>query len=307
MAGAGIYVEAPPLLPPTAGLLQVAAVIDHAADDDRWFDGLRWTPPNDRPVNLATVCWGGSAFAGDRSATAAGFTTPFAVISHDSCHAASFSEGEFRRRAAEALEAQEPAAVEAEFERGTLVTANPRLAEATSGHVYLASTANSQATQLALTPKDALAALDEGIARWAKGLGMIHAPSYVIAQWVAARAVNIAEFESRDQPLDPKTRLLFSPNGNPIIAGSGYFGASPDLAVVPGLTPATHTAMWAYATDLVVVHRQADVSFLADDIGSSMDRQLNEVTFRAYRMYAVQWSRLLHASVKINTVLAAAP
>lgn len=307
MAGPETIVEAPPLLPPTSGLLQVAQIIEHEAADDRWLAGARWSPPNDRPVSLATVCWGGAGFSDDRSSTPAGTAIPFAVISHDSCHAASFDTAEFRARAEESLRAQEASAVEGEFERGTLVSTNPRLAEATASHLYLGSAANTQAGQLALSPKDALAVLDEGIARWGKGLGMIHAPAYVIAQWVAARAVNVADFGPGDLPLDPKPRLLFSPNGNPIVAGSGYYGVSPDKAVVPDLTVAGHTAMWAYATDLVTVHRDANVSYLADEVSQSLNRQLNEVTWRAYRMYAVVWSRLLHASVKINTVLAAAP
>ncbi len=310
-------VEAPPLLPPTSGLLQVAQVIEHdvneagivaPAERDHWLDGIRWAAPSDAPVELATVCWGGAGFSDARSTSAPATSFhPFAVIAHDSCYAPSFTEAEFQERARASLAAQEPFAVESEFERGTLIPANPRLAQATAGHVYLASTANSQATQLTLTPKDALAVLDEGIARWGKGLGMIHAPAYVIAQWVAARAINVPDYEPADLPLDPKPRLLFSPNGNPIVAGSGYFGASPDLATVPDLTPAGHAAMWAYATDLVTVHRDATSTLLTADQGQSINRTNNEITYRAYRMYAVAWSRLLHASVKISTPLVAAP
>lgn len=308
MAGPGTDVDAPPLLPPTSGLLQVAEVIDH--DDDRWTDGIRWVPPSDAAVELATTCWGGAGFSTARSTSApVNAATPFAVIAHDSCLAVSFrnSEDEFRARSAASLKAQEPAAVEAEFERGALIPTNPRLAEASAAHLYLGSPANTQAGQLALTPKDALAALDEGIAYWGKGLGMIHAPAYVIAQWVAARAINVAEFQANDLPLDPKPRLLFSPNGNPIVAGSGYRGASPDLVTVPTLLTGGHAAMWAYATDLVTVHRDREVKFLADEMSQSLNRQNNEVTWRAYRMYAIAWSRLLHASVKIATPLVAAP
>lgn len=304
MAGPGTDVEAPPLLPPTSGLLQVAEVVEH--DDDRWTDGIRWRPPSDAAVELATTCWGGAGFSTDRPTSApvdAGI--PFAVISHDSCHAASFRSGEFRERAAENLKAQEPAAVEGEFERGALVPANPRLAEATAGHLYLGSPANTQAGQLALAPKDALAALDEGIAYWGKGLGLIHAPAYVVAQWVTAGAVF-------DDPANPaperyRARRLFSPNGNPIVAGSGYRGASPDLVTVPTLLTGGHAAMWAYATDLVVVHRDREVKFLADEMSQALNRQNNEVTWRAYRMYAVAWNRLLHASVKVATPLVAQP
>lgn len=306
MAGPGANVEAPPLLPPTSGLLHVAQVVEHEPGD-RWDGGVWWAPPSSRPVELGLVCGSGAFTVDTDRAAAVRSATPFAVISHDSCLASSFSEDEFNQRAADLLRAEESFAVEGEFERGALVPTNARLAQASAGHVFLASTANSQATQLALTPKDALAVLDEGIARWGKGLGMIHAPSYVIAQWVAARAINVADYSPNDLPLDPKPRLLFSPNGNPIVAGSGYFGASPDLAVVPDLTPAGHAAMWAYATDLVTVHRDASIGFLTDDMAQALNRLNNEVTLRAFRMYAVSWSRLLHASVKIATPLAAAP
>lgn len=315
-AGPETLVPAPPLLPPTSGLLQVAQVIEHDASPnpetrDHWLAGIRWTVPNSQGVSLATVCYGGTGLPQGFSGSPAGAAYPFAVIAEDTCLSASFREAEFQQRARDSIAAREQAAVEAEFERGALTAAlanpNPRLAEATTGHVYLGSPANTQAGQLALSPKDALAALDEAIAYWGGGLGMIHAPAYVIAQWVASRAVVIEDFDDSTVPVDPKRRLIFSPNGNPIIAGQGYRGASPDLAVVPTLLTGGHAAMWCYATDMVTVHRDDRISLIPDNTSQALDRTNNYVTWRAWRAYAIAWSRLLHASVKVNTVLAAAP
>lgn len=313
-------VPAPPLLPPLLGLVQTAQVVEHevgavgpvgfAPTQDRWLAGIRWATPGGRVVGLLDACNPALALDNSFTGSPAGAYYPFGVVAEDQCLAASFGTEEFRARARQALIAQESAAVERQLERGTIGNSlNPRLAEATAGHVYLGSSANTQATQLALTPKDALACLDEGIARWGRGLGMIHAPAYVVAQWVASRAIVVENFDLETTPRDSK-RVIFSPNGNPIIAGSGYLGVSPDGTVVPDLTVAGHAAMWCYATDLIVVHRDADVSYIPDspsEVGQALDRTNNAITWRAWRAYAFAWNRLLHASVKVNTVLAAAP
>jgi hypothetical protein len=324
--GPEAVVPAAPLLPPPLGLLQTAQVIEHEVGavgpvgfqptNDRWLAGIRWAIPSGSIVGLLDACNPALALDNAYSGSPAGAYYPFGVIAEDQCLAASFGTEEFRARARQALIAQESNAVERQFERGLVGNSvNPRLAQATTGHIYLGSSANTQATQLALTPKDALACLDEGIARWGKGQGMIHAPSYVIAQWVASRSIVVENFDLATTPADPspssaKSRLIFSPNGNPIVAGSGYLGVSPDGTVVPDLTTGGHAAMWCYATGMVTVHRDAEVSYLPDspsEVGQALDRTNNTITWRAWRAYAFAWSRLLHASVKVNTVLAAAP
>jgi hypothetical protein len=306
-------VDAPPLLPPTSGLLQVAKVIEHAVQDDNpfqptedhWLAGIRWTVPNNQPGAVFQACNPATSLSRTASGSPAGAYYPFAAVAEDTCDAVSFSEQTFRDRALESLTAREPGLAESQLERSTLA-GNPKLADNETGHVFLGSTGNTQATQLALTPKDALAVLDEGIAFWGAGQGMIHAPSYVIAQWVASRAVVIDDLTDTTIPRDPK-RVFFSPNGNIIVPGSGYRGVSPDGAVVPDLTVGNHAAMWCYATDLIVVHRDDRPSFLPDTMAQALDRQTNTVTWRAFRAYAFAWNRLLHASVKVNTALVAAP
>jgi hypothetical protein len=63
----------------------------------------------------------------------------------------------------------------------------------------------------------------------------------------------------------------------------------------------THAAQWAYATDLVQILRSADVTIMPTTLAQATDRAANNVTFRAQREYAVIWSGLLHAAVKVNT------
>lgn len=312
--GVETIVAPPPLLPPTSGLLQVARVIEHRVDDegpfaerDHWLSGIRWPVPNNQGLVAIDACHTNLVLPEDNSGLPAGAYYPFAVVEEDSCYAATFGEETFRARAEEGLLAREPAAVEAQLERGLVgPTVNPHLADTEAGVIYLASTGASQATQLALTPKDALAVLDEAIAVWGGGLGMIHAPAYVIAQWVSSRSVLIEDLTDTTIPRDPR-RVFFSPNGNIIVAGSGYRGVSPDGTVVPNSTVSGHAAMWCYATDLIVVHREDRVSFIPDNMAQALNRQTNLVTWRAWRAYAFAWNRLLHASVKVNTPLAAAP
>lgn len=309
-------VAAPPLLPSTVGLLQVAKVVEHAVPDnntleptsDHWLAGIRWTTPDNHGADyIVGPCEPSVALDEARTGLAPGAYYPFAAVVEDACDAVTFTEETFKARALEGLLAREPNAVETQLETAPVSpTYNRHLAEAESGHIFLASTANTQATQLALAPKDALATLDEAIAYWRGGQGMIHAPWYVVAQWVASRAVVIEDLTDTTIPRDPK-RIIFSPNGNLIVAGSGYHGVSPDQAVVPDLTVANHAAMWCYATDLIVVHRDERPSFLPDTMAQAVDRRNNNVVWRAWRAYAFAWNRLLHASVKVNTALVAAP
>ncbi|MEO5774512.1 MAG: hypothetical protein ABIQ32_10405 [Sphingomicrobium sp.] len=303
--GLGEVVAAPPLLPPVVGLLQAAAVVEH--DDDHWLAGIRWAPGNNVALETVDLCEYQASLGSAGSHPAAGEYYPFALVQEDSCSYKVFSAAEFQSMAESALRAKEWAALETEFERGTLVPTNPHLAAVyttPAATQFPFSSGSSQATSLSFSPGDALALLDETISTWGSGLGMIHAPSFVIDKWVAARMVT-----SEEPPADTDEAnfaiqhpTLISPMGNIIVAGTGYRGYAPD-----GTLDATHAAKWCYATDLVTVHRDARVSFTPSTAAAALNRTTNSVTWRAWRVYALAWNRLLHAAVKVNTVLAAAP
>lgn len=314
-AGPEEIVARPPLLPPVTGLLQVAAVVDHSTADtdyaigdpdggdrDHWLAGIRWAPASNKAVVATDPCGAGFSAPGSTHPSPIAYY-PFALVEEDTCSPWSFRQADFVAYATEGIKAREWGALEAEFERGVLNPANPHLADAASPTLaYLATSGGTAETNaLALSPKDALAALDEAIANWGGGLGMIHAPAYVIAQWVAARSVTVVE-PPADDVMPLRHPILSSPKGNPIVAGNGYRGAAPTAGI-----DATHAAQWAYATDMVTVHRDDAVTMMPGDIAQALNRQNNLITYRAWRVYALAWSRLLHAAVKVNTVLAAAP
>ncbi len=115
--------------------------------------------------------------------------------------------------------------------------------------------------------------------------GTIPATPYVVGLWPSL-------FPQLDT--DEKTGAMLSPNGNLIVSGTGYLGASP-----PNVVDATHAVQWAYATDLAVVHRSDRPSIFPETLHEALNRTTNTVTYRATRPYAIAWSGLLHAAVLV--------
>jgi hypothetical protein len=290
MNGPGIVVAAPPLRPPVVGLLQAAQVVDHAADDTHWFAGLRWKPADNAALDKIKACAASYALTDTNTGltTDVDNTEPFELIAHDTCSAFGWSAQDYEARARESLLAKEWGDLEREFEQGTLITANARLAQ------NVATLTTTPAGSTAIPAKNALAALDEAIANARIGQGMIHAPAYVVALWVGSQVVKMEDVTDESTGMPTRKPALFSPNHNLIVAGSGYQGAS-----TAGAVDGTHATLWTYATDLIVVHREAEVTITPDTLAQAMDRTLNNVTYRASRVYAVEWSRLLHAAVPV--------
>lgn len=297
VVGPEILVEAPPLVPPPTGLLvtlaHVGLVVEHdvpvegpsgaPVTPEHWLAGIRFEPASIAALEKYDLC-SGVTLSGANTHKAPKAGVPFALIAADTCSSWGWNEGNFTARATEALLAKEPAALEIEFERAALLPSNPHLADNTNPtFVQLNGGAATGAAS-------ALALLDEAIANANIGRGIIHATAYVFALWGAAQLLR------EGISPDVASSIALSPAGNLVVSGNGYLGASPANVV-----DASHGVQWAYATEMMVVHRAATPNIRPARLVEALERRNNSITYRANRPYAIAWGQILHAGVAVNT------
>lgn len=109
--------------------------------------------------------------------------------------------------------------------------------------------------------------------------GVIHAPPPVIAAW--------------SDSLRVVDGTLYTYNGTPVAAGSGYLGAPVNGNVPIG------TTSYAFATGPVQVST-SETTLVGDDINGSLDTSNNDVTFRAERFVLADWDTALQAAVLVD-------
>ncbi len=205
---------------------------------------LDWTLCTTGPRSLDPVARGGLA----------GYN-PIGLFGSDTCSTlGGLDMAERQRLATENLTTTASHQAEAEFFDGA---ATGGLAEPNR---YLTDGNATAVTAAATTPVEALALLDEAIARCLHGArGTIHATPRTAALWDAAGMLHL------------DGALLTTINDNLVVLGTGYSGNDPD-----GATPAAGQA-WAYATGLVYQTRGA-VQTLGDPGAERVDRASNTIT-----------------------------
>lgn len=106
--------------------------------------------------------------------------------------------------------------------------------------------------------------------------------------FIHATPATISQLDT-DTFLDPDQ--LITTNGNQVVSGGGYIGASAD-----GTAPAAGQD-WMFASGPVEVR----ISQLAiTDLRESMDRSENTITFRAERWVLATWDTALQAAVLVD-------
>lgn len=102
----------------------------------------------------------------------------------------------------------------------------------------------------------------------------------------------LLNYLARFHLLVEKDGLFYTPSGTLIIAGHGYPGSGPANVVAdPGET-------WIFGTGPVILVR-GNVIQVPDNISQAVDRNLNNVTVRAERFYAVGFS-CVDLAIRVN-------
>lgn len=141
------------------------------------------------------------------------------------------------------------------------------------------------------TPVQALAYANEVIAKWGGGQGMIHVTPFFAE--IAAAAGSPFKTDARGR--------LVTLNGNIVVPGNGYDGIGPDGTGGPADDAGNdsgHNHEWIYVSDLPVIWREPSPEVFPYTLREATNRDLNEVTFRAERPYAIAWSALLQTAIK---------
>jgi hypothetical protein len=257
-----------PEAPPHA-LLSVPGVLVEDPGT-RWQNGASiYGYPVSEPDNWDPCSSGTFRVKSDGEAFPTPVFASFVAYLPISCTSMSIGDpDEFRDRARTTLAAVESFAVERALSQGVSGLANPFFDDAA---------VDILAGGAAVTPDVGLAYLEDAIGETGRR-GMIHATPAVGSMW----------FGNPQRAPVPFTTAL----GTPVAVGGGYAGSRPT-----GGSAAAAGQAWAYATGPVEV-RHAEVDVL--DIRDVLDRETNDVTFRAERAVLATWDTALQAAVLID-------
>ena len=127
-----------------------------------------------------------------------------------------------------------------------------------------------------VSPLAGVAALEEALTDVVPNGGIIHVP-YGLSAYLAYLQLLVGVGDR-----------YYTPTGNSYVLGSGYPGSGPaNVAAAAGTT-------WIFATGPVAVWR-SDVFMTPTEIGQAVDRQINDITVYAERVYAVGYSCAVYA------------
>lgn len=304
--GPPVVIPAPQSGAPAVSLLRSALVIDHGTDlsledalaeaaraaenggiisagastiDARWGNGIVFSPTTCADATIFDPCTAGAAaLANANNRPAAREYDPFVVNSWDRCSTFGFRAAEYEARARQMMAARESKAIAREFWTGALNAANP----------HLADNPNVTTIGTALSPHNAVAELSQAIADGNGGIGMIH---------VRPRLLEILVTKNG---LRWENGQWYTARGVKVVADDGYPGTGPNAQAITG-EPAGPVVEWAFATDLVEVHRGPVKVFAPPDTYQSVAHATNDEVVRAQRLAAPIWNGCVLAAVSIST------
>lgn len=290
MAEPFLPVAAAPAVPPRYGLVVSARAGATAnlspsgtpspSDAERWEAGFSWAPEGCGAVQAVDRCVPGSLTIPDNPDV--GNFRPVALVTADRC-APWDLDRDWQGRARRQLLAGSPTALAREFWKGTLATAKGY------PNAFLASSGADVASASPLSPNDALACLEQGIAESANGQrGMIHCTVGTATAWQIGGA------------LRREGALLLTIVDTIVVPDAGYDGSAPDG------DPAAAGSVWAYGTTMVdvrlgapVVPQPYDTSVAGID-GATITRATNTIEVYAWRAGAATWDGCAHVAAEIN-------
>lgn len=195
----------------------------------------------------------------------------FVVYKPITCSALGIGDPEdFSGRASKVLEATISSGVEEALAAGVETSSNPFFGDAN---------VDVLAGGVAQSPGVALSYLEDAIGATCRQ-GLIHLTPAVVGALQA--------FPVGAEP-DP---MLVTANGTPVVSGDGYIGVDTPWLSSPGATED-----WVFATGPVEVYLGP---LVMTDIKETLDRSVNDVTFRAERYVIAVWDTALQAAVLVD-------
>jgi len=276
---APLRIDGPPPVAPAFSLVTTpGTILDET--DEHWQGGVALDVTSiDTPLSW-DPCSTGSARTKDiGSAPPAPIFSSFTVYLAVTCSAIGIGNeaGADRLRGLALLgfQAVESFGVERELSQGDASTSKPFLADG-SCDVLVGN--------VAVGPREALSRLEGAIGTTAKR-GMVHCDAATFDAWAAWDLV------------EANGATMLTRRGNIVIIGDGYAGAVPSGgSAIPG-APNDDVA-YAFATGPVRLTRGDPIIY--DTTLRSLDRDLNDITFRAERNYVAYWDTALQVAVRVD-------
>ncbi len=273
--GPPIYIDGPIPVAPTRGLLSAATIVPPGSE--RFGVGAAvWPYPPDLPISWAPCADGTFRTKSDGEGWELPVFNAFELYLPITCSSITAHSPGFADRAELAFAARESWGLAHELATGRSDPLNPHL---TDSNLTLLNGGT------AVTPDVALSYLEDAIGATGQQ-GLIHLTPATGAAMNGSGGYQLDMYQGR---------LLTTANGTPVALDGGYIGTHPESKGAP----ATGTA-WAYASGPVQIRMSPKIEVLADDIAESMDRQQNDVTFRAERAYLVDWDVQLQVAVLVD-------
>lgn len=280
-----------PAAPPLYGLLLSARVGSNQAPGDtgpaepnRWEGGFGYAPENCGGVIAVDACVPGDLDDDLPDNPDTVESRPVYLVAGDRCSPIDLTR-DWQGRARRQLNAGTSARLARELWTGELAQAQtPDYPNA-----YLASADADVLSGAPLSPVNALACLEQGIAEAANGQrGMIHATPGTVTVWNAGGA------------LRREGNLLLTILNTIVVPDAGYPGSSPDG------DDAASGSVWAYGTTMVDVRlgeiqfHQMATSGRPNISARNLDRSANTVTVYAFRAASATFDPCAHVAAEID-------
>ena len=146
---------------------------------------------------------------------------------------------------------------------------------------------------------DALSALVDQLCGCPTGIGMIHAPSFLVSKWHKCDLLESIEVDYDADGWFPGDKggrrriLIEKTSGHVVVPGCGYSGIGPD-----GTGQADdETLVWAYATSMVMLLKGQP------QVYSAIQREVNLECVVAERSVAAAFDPCCHTAVPVNLCL----
>ena len=280
-------VEAPKVVPSAFGLLAVVKP-ENSADEDRWIRGFsqEWET---EVSNL--VIWDDTDTTVDVVGTRNNpvrhnLIKPFFIEATEDISTFGYLGLDRVARIKRQIEAGSQKAIEKELWDGEI-----RKGETHENRALSSDTALILGSGAALSPKRALALLEQGIAEASQfgEQGLIH-----MTRDVAALLSSNSNMLFHDKGKEHLQTL----GGTPVIVGNGYSGIGPDG---DENAEASDTNKWIYATGTVKVYL-GDVDVVNDNLAQGYDvsGNANDMRLKAIRPAAVYFDTSIHLAVRVD-------
>jgi hypothetical protein len=260
-----------------------------------WVNGITFLPEQCRaqePATWWTCPEPGGAEPVDIPTVGAGVKTsgvnpdiveyrPWAAHASEICTTLSHRSADQRARVQRLLLADESRQIAQELWNGTVAinAAFPNnYLRNTADPVYADLTPGAGSAPLA----QALMLLQDAIADAKNGRGMIHATPSTVSLWHAAALVR------------REGQVFLDAMDNFVVADAGYDGSDPAGVVDPA-----NETRYAYATSVVYVNRDAIIVNPRDE-QAAIDRDINDVEWRAERFVSALWDGCVHLAINVN-------